>query len=635
MLTMLRNATKGWVAKILIFLLVASFAVYGVSASFFADASNSVISVGNTKVGLLDYRLAYDRQINEVSRRLGTRLTRQQAQGFGVEQTVIANLTTGAVLDENSRNMGLGISNDKLASLIGDDENFRDASGNFSRSQLQAVLRNIGMSEAAYVNNRKSVAIRNQLIEGTSNSAEMPDSFFEIVAKSQGEKRIFDYIWLKSVDVTDQPKASSEDLKTYYEANLRNYKAPEYRKVNIVKLEAKDIADEAGVTDEEIAAEYETTKSSFTTVEKRNIEQLVFPDQTKAESALKRMRDGELFETIVSEEGKSAADISLGLLAKSDIPDANVSKAAFSLELNTPSDIVDGIFGSVIVRVTEIQPEVIKPLADVKDQLRKSIAVRLAEDQIFEAHDKFEDERAAGETLEASAKNVGLTVRTLDAIDRTGRDSEGTVVSDLPESRKLINEIFDTDEGTETAPISIGSDGFVWYEVVGITEERQKPQDEVKEDLAKDWILEETNKAIDKIAETIQSRVSSGETLEAVSKDLLAKDTDQEDAPSRVLKSAALLAADTSKDMDAEAIRAGFTDKQGAVVVSNGIEGDGKLVIQIVEIQENNATPITDAVKNQINGNLGNDIMISLVNQLQQKQPVQINRTAISHALNY
>ena len=80
MLETLRNAAGTWVAKALLALLVVSFAVWGISGSIFGGLGNSVVTAGNTTVSVLEYRLAYDRQLSILSQQFGTRITREQAQ---------------------------------------------------------------------------------------------------------------------------------------------------------------------------------------------------------------------------------------------------------------------------------------------------------------------------------------------------------------------------------------------------------------------------------------------------------------------------------------------------------------------------------------------------------------------------
>ena len=64
MLSALRNAAGTWVAKLLLLLLVVSFAVWGISGSLVTGfGGNSVVTVGGTTVSPIEYRLAYDRQL--------------------------------------------------------------------------------------------------------------------------------------------------------------------------------------------------------------------------------------------------------------------------------------------------------------------------------------------------------------------------------------------------------------------------------------------------------------------------------------------------------------------------------------------------------------------------------------------
>lgn len=631
MLGMMRNASGGWLTKIFLFLLAASFAVFGVSASIFSGPGSSVISVGDTTVDVLDYRLAYSNRVNAISRQLGTQITTTQAANFGIPQTVLTNLTSGAVLDENTRKMGLGISQEKLAGIIGDDTSFHDASGNFSRLQLQGVLRQIGMSEEQYVKNRTAVAIRSQLIQGVAQNTKLPDVFYDLLGKSRAEKRIFEYATLTASDIEPITPPSNSDVQTFYDDNKINYQAPEFRKVILVKLQAADIADEVGVTQEEIEAEYEATKKSFTKAETREIQQLIFTDRAKAESVAKRLEDGATFDEILIEQNKTSADVTIGNLPKTDISDKNIADAAFALSLNKTSKIVDGLFGTVILRVVEINPQSIKPLSEVEDGLRKSIALKLANDNIFDTHDKIEDDRAAGETLIDSAKLSNLTPRIIESIDSTGRDINGDLVKNLPEITKLITEIFSAGEGVETSPIQISADGFVWYEVEKITETRLKTLDEVKQEAIKDWTSTETDKAIEVLATSVQKKLTSGMTLEAILKDI----TKLEDVSSRIQKSAALLRTDTSKDLNAITVQSGFSIKQDTANVTNSTDNNGntgKTILTVSEIIVGEKLPIPQNNMDQLDGALQNDLLTALVGKLQNKQPVTINQEAIAAA---
>ena len=208
--------------------------------------------------------------------------------------------------------------------------------------------------------------------------------------------------------------------------------------------------------------------------EKRTIQQLKLEDEAQGKTILEKIKAGETFEAVLEGLGKSETDINLGEYTKSGLPDTNVGTAAFDLKLNELSDVVTGIFGPVLLRVTQITAASVKPLKDVEADLRTRLALVKANDELFDIHDQLEDERAAGDTLSEAAKKVQLKPRILTMIDASGKLEDGTLVKDLPESAKLLSESFQTSEGVETDPISIGSSGFVWYEVLEVISNARK-----------------------------------------------------------------------------------------------------------------------------------------------------------------
>ena len=103
------------------------------------------------------------------------------------------------------------------------------------------------------------------------------------------------------------------------------------------------------------------------------------------------------------------------------------------------------------------------------DEIRKQLAVAEATRILLDAHDSYEDARAGGATLAEAAAKLNLKVVTVDAIDRQALRPDGTIVNDLPESPELLKQAFETEVGIENPAINIGSTGYVFYEVQGVT----------------------------------------------------------------------------------------------------------------------------------------------------------------------
>ncbi|WP_292083001.1 SurA N-terminal domain-containing protein, partial [Mesorhizobium sp.] len=434
MLGILRSAAGTWVAKALLSLLVVSFAVWGISGRLSGSLAghHSVITAGGTTVSINEYRLAYDRQINLLSQQYGQRITHEQAKLLGLDNQVLAQLVSGAVLDEQARKLGLGLSKDRLAELTREDPAFKGPGGQFDRRTFEYLLSQIGMRPEDYLKNRSQVAVRQQIVEAISDGLKAPQTFLKAVALYRGEDRTIDYLVLPKTLVQPIEAPSDSALKTYFEANKKNYAAPEYRKFSYIRLEPQDIMDPTAVTDSQVAEDYNKNKARYTTPEMRTIEQLVFKTPDAAKAAFDSLKAGATFDKIVTAEGKTQADTVLGTLAKDKIADKAVADAAFSLNVNEVSPVVQGAFGPVLLRVTEIKPQVVKPLSEVSDQIRKDLALGEASRVLLDVHDSYEDTRASGASLAQAADKLKLKVVTIDAIDRTGQRPDGTIVNDLP-----------------------------------------------------------------------------------------------------------------------------------------------------------------------------------------------------------
>lgn len=629
MLHALRNAAGTWVAKLLLVLLVASFAVWGISGQIVGGiGGNSVITAGDTSVSVIEYRLAYDRQLNVLSQRLGRRITREQAQALGIDNQVLAQLVAGAVLDEQARAMGLGLSDQRLAALTAEDPAFRGANGRFDRNRFEYVLRQVGMRPEDYFKSRSQVAIRQQIVEAVSDGMNAPDTFLKAVAIYRGEDRTIEFATLPAGVAGETGDPGEGALATWFESRKSNYAAPEYRNIDYIKLEPEDIADPESIADQDVRKDYEDNINRYTTPEKRTVEQLVFATEGEARAAKEKIQGGSTFADIVAAEGKTGTDTSLGIVARSDIADAAVADAAFAIAENEVSDVVAGAFGPVLVHVRLITPEIVQPFGQIKDRIRKEIAENEAARILLDVHDDYEDSRAAGDTLTEAAQKLRLAVRTVDAIDRTGRDPAGEIVDDLPQSSELIRGAFETEPGVENPAINIGSSGFVFYEVVSTTPARDRTLGEVRDRVVKDWKAEElSNLLASKAAET-EAMLKDGKTMEEAVANL-------------GLEPRTKFGLKRNGD-DADIGQAGIAAVFGVPVNGTGtVRGprdDNWIVFRVTEsFEPAGAGPdaVPEEARNSFASGMADDLLDQMVTRLQEDHGVGVNQSAINRALSF
>ena len=625
MLDALRRASRTWVAKALLIVLVGSFAVWGVSSSIVTSTASAVVTVGDVSVSPTDFRLAYERQAAALSQRFGTRLTAEQARALGVENQVFAELVAGAALDQLSRDMNLGLSEGRLARLIADDPAFRGANGQFDRLAFSSILRNAGLREDDYIRNRSQVAIRAQIVEAVSDGYKAPEALTNALRQYRGEARTVDYLLLSNANIDPVKTPGDDVLAPWFEENKAKYRAPEYRKVVYVSLEPKDLADNATVSEEALREDYEKTKDRYRTPATRTVEQLAFKDRAAADAAAAKLSGGTSFDELVAAEGKTATDVLLGDFTQERFPDKTLGDAAFAVAADggtTP--VVDGAFGPVVLRVTNIRPETVKSFDEVKAELRAELALAEAAEGILAVHDRFEDARAEGLSLADAAAQNNLKAVTLEAVDAQGNDQKGEEIAGIPEKTALLAEVFKTEVGMEAPPVNVGRDGYAWFEVADIIPDRDRTLDEVRERVVADWTAEQQREALAKKTEELAERVRKGEELSAVAEEL----------GITVETKAGLHRGAQDAVLSPAAVAAAFAGPIGHIASAPG--GDGQILLKVTAVDADTASDALSGDEQQITAVArasGDDILDQMVSALQTAYGVSINRTLAEQSI--
>ncbi|TCT39275.1 peptidylprolyl isomerase [Martelella mediterranea] len=629
MLETLRKGAQTWVAKLLIILLIISFGVWGASSALLSGNSDVVVQVGNQSVDVNEFRLAYQRQLNNLNQQYGQRLTSEQARMLGVDQQVYAQLVAGAALDQLADNMNLGLSEKRLASLIAQDPAFQNANGQFDRQRFSSLLRSVGMNEDDYVAERSKVAVRGQIVDGLADGFDAPKTLTDAIREYRNQTRTADYIELTNAFIDPIKTPSDDVLKPWFEKRQAAYRAPEYRTIEYVALRPADIADPDSVTDEAVQQDYEARQASYTTPETRSIQQLTFADQAAAEQAAQQLADGEkTFDQLVTESGKTIADVSLGTYEKGDFPDSNIDEAAFAItEENGTSGVVQGNFGPVILRVPQITPEAVTPLSEVEDTIRQALAQQQAANDILNVEDQYDDLRAGGSTMEEAAKSLGLTPQTIQSVAANGTDEGGNPVEDIPLGTELITSAFDSDVDVENLPLTLSNGGVVWYEVKAITPARDRTFEEVRSQVEADWAAEQQANALAAKAEEFRQQIEDGASLQQLAEDL-AIDVQQTQPFTRMAQNTAL---------GPQGVAAAFSGPLGTVATAPKDGGDEQIVLKVTSVNNagDNAVAANDnQAVTAIASSAGDDILDEMIKKLQSEYGVSINQTLAQQAIN-
>jgi peptidyl-prolyl cis-trans isomerase D len=477
---------KGIMAGVVGFLILA-FGVWGIGDIFRGYGRATAAKIGNTEIPIEQFRQEYNDRLQQIGRQLRRPITPAQAHELGIEGQIVGQLVAETAIDEKTRQMGLRLSDAEVGRLIMNDPGFRGPTGQFDRQRFEYAIRNAGYTEARFAAEQRRVSLRRELSLSIGADVPVPKTAALALERFENEQRAVDYVVLGPAQAGDIPAPTPEVLTKYFDERKVLFRAPEYRKVVLLSVSPADVAATIEVSDADVRRYYDDHRDRFGTPEKRRIQQIVFPNAEEAKSAAESLAKGQSFEALAFERGKKEADIDLGLVTKSELVDRAVADAAFALPEGGVSAPVAGRFGTTLLHVVKIEPEKVRPFDGVAGDIRHDLALERAKPAMQNVFDKVEDERASGLSLDEVGKKLKLNVRTIDAVDRSGRDPSGTQVAGLPAGVDVVASAFATDVGVDNDPLQTKDGGNVWYDVVGVTPSRERALDEVKDKVEAGW----------------------------------------------------------------------------------------------------------------------------------------------------
>jgi len=606
MLDQLRQGAQGWVSKLLMVLLVLSFAVWGIGG-FQGFHANTLATVGDQEVTMQDFARVYDS---------ARRAAQQRGQPLNADQ-VLSTALANAAIDDAASQYGLGVSDDRVAEEIAKNPTFLRADGSFDRERFDVMLGNAGIRHEDFVHDVKQQLVRSQIAQSLGAGVSIPQPLVAALYRLQNEERTVSFFTVDEAAITPVGVPGESDLQTYFDDNKESFRAPEYRKLALLALDPAAIADPASIKDEDVAAEYERRKPSITQPERRRVEQLRFDTADAANGAFAKMQAGEDFTAVGQAVSVEVTD--LGVKTKAEMLDPAIAEAAFTAAVNTPIAVVEGALQPSVILVTSIEPSSTPTLESMADTIRKDLATRAARDRVQDLYDQVEDARAGGDTLQEAATKLSLPYRVVDAVSADLKAPDGSIV-DLPGGAALTKEAFDSDVGVENSPLRAGAESFVFYDVLDITPARDRALDEVRTDVTKAWTAKETAKRVSDLADKLFERLKGGTDLAALATEI-GKTTQTAEGVKR---------NGTSPGLSPNAISQAFAGPDGHVGNADG-DGDSRILLRVDKVTAPaffaEAADAT-AIQSQLSDALQKDLLTTYNQQLLATRATSINTAA-------
>ncbi len=635
MLSGIRSAAETWLGKavlvVLFGFLIVSFAIWGIGDIFRGYGANSVATVGRTDIGVEPFRRAFQQRIADIQQR-SRGFTSEQARLLGLDRQVLNQMIGEAALDEEARRLGLAMSQEEVARQLTNLPVFKSADGRFNRLALDAYLREVGLTESAFLQQQRLVTMRQQLSEAVTGGLVAPQAVLEMLHRYRAEERTISYITVPGAIASALPAPTEDQLKALHEQRKAAFRAPEYRTFVALVLSPAEFVRDVAVSDAEIKDAYDrgVAAGRYGKAERRAIQQIVFPGAAEATAAAERLKGGLAWEALLEELKLKPSDVDLGLKSRSDLVDAAVADAAFALAEGAVSAPVQGAFGTVLLRVTAIEAGSTQPLETVRDTILADLrASKLAGDRetrrnLDALHDKIEEIRSSGRTLQQVAETLSRQTVTIESTDAQGLDKQGQPITGLPGQADVLKSVFQSDRGVDNEAIRTPDNGYVWFEVQGIEPARERTFDEVRAQVEEAWRNDEAVRITNESANAYLKRIEGGETLEAVANELGA-----------AVETAERVTRNGGEGISPSAAAAAFALTQGKFAVAPTGRGADRMILRL----DGTSTPPFNAedqairsLKTQFEQTLTNEWLTQYVARVQSQLGVSVNDRALALA---
>lgn len=471
MLKFLRNGVKSLPAKILIGLLVASFAVWGIGDVFSFRLDSRVAKVGDTEIPAQRFTDALMREHSRISRQAGQLVSLDMIRSAGIERGIISGLIRDAAFEEELKALGIAAPDEAVAEAIRSNPNFLSSDGTFSTQSYQLLLAQQRFSPAEFEELTRTLLAQQLLTETAEAAIVSPPGAAARIAAYQGENRAATTLAL-TLDTAPDPGTPDEGaLRAFYEANEPMFTEPERRWGEYIHVDAARLRTELTPDEATLRATYEADIGAYSVAESRVIDQIAISDGAEAETAVARLASGDVtFEALADELDLDSTNLSLGEVTRNDLPDV-LADVVFDEPEPGIIGPVELPAGFAIIRIREITQGSTTPFEEVRDQIAEQLAIGEALARAPELANQIDELRAEGLTISEIASRVAESSSAVirGAFEGLARDATlagADTAEGVEASAQFIDEVFTALDSEERDLIETTDGGYllIWVE---------------------------------------------------------------------------------------------------------------------------------------------------------------------------
>lgn len=526
MLEALRKHTQGWMAKIILALIVVPFALFGID-SYLNQAGGqvAVAKVDGQKISLQEYSNAVENARNYMQSQ-GQKVDTALLESPAFKQSVLEGIITRRLIEGAIHDYRFKISDEQLSQHILGMPEFQ-SNGKFSEETYNQLLTQNKLTPAKFEQSiRKDLAVQ-QVREGLSNLVFMPKKVAEQSLMSEFEQREVSVTDIKVADFMNQVTVTPEQVQAYYNQHKTKFIAPAKVKLQFALLSAAGLMGQVSVTDQEVKQYYDENAAKFQGNEQRQASHILIgfnstatsaekaAAKEKAESILKQVKaNPKSFEKLAIEfsqdTGSAGKGGDLGSFGRGAMVKP-FEDAAFSMKVGDISDLVESEFGYHIIKLTGITGES-SDFDSMKLKIKAELLFQKAQAKYAELADDFGNTvyEQSG-SLEPAVKKFNLQLQSSPAMSKDE-------VAKFFKSDRFASLVFSDDvlkDKRNTEAVEVSPNNLVSARVVEYSPEAPRSFDEVKAGIEGLLKAEAADKLVQQKGEALLAELKAGKASNA------------------------------------------------------------------------------------------------------------------------
>ena len=605
MLQDIRKNSQGIIAKIIVGLIVLTFALFGVESILTSGGVQYVAEVNGEGISAVELQ----QQINQQKRRL------LMTMGDDIDPSMLDDqVMAGPALDfviqkellmQAAGDYGLVVSDARLGDFVAEMEVFQ-TNGQFDPNLYRRVISDQGYSPAGFQLALREDLVMSQLRSGLASSEFVTSLELDQMAGINDEQRDIRYMILPMEVFRGNAEVGDADILAWYEGNQNSFMTPESVQLEYIELRAGDFF--KPVEEAVLREQYEIEKDSFAAAEERRVSHILFErtaDESEADfqarinAAEERLAPGgEDFAALAQELSDDIGSASLGGdlgYTDGEVFPAEMEEAIAGLQLNEVSAAVRTDAGWHLIKVTEIQGTEARSFEAVRADLELQLQQEMAGRSLIKAVEELRDLVFNADDLKGPAVELGLEVSRSGEVTRD--QAEGLFSNPRLVAAAFGNEVLNDAYNSDV--IEIGAEHFVVLRVTKHSLPAVKPLEAVRDQVVVALAEDMARAAIRESAARFLQDLRDGATIEetALANDFswqveLAARRRNPTVPSTLLRRAFQLPAPAEGESTFEYVQ--------------NAEGDIEL-FELVRVLAGDASSLGDAQRRGLNARLFNE----------------------------